>query len=456
MGFQKDVESIILNVKKPGAESRRVAASSLNDEDEPEQQSRSWSPQGGYNDGQDEDAEDDLDEDDLLDDERPKILGDDDDDDDDDMDSNSGGNRNVQMLLFSATMPGWICKLTDKHMSEPIFLDAVQEGETRLASTITHLAVRLPPIYDRFEAVSAYVEDIILTKGAGGQTIVFTNTKDEADRLISSDCLGSLRTQVLHGDISQNTRQTTIKALKDGLIDVLVATDVAARGLDIAGIDLVLHTGAPMDHDTYVHRSGRTGRAGRNGTSVILYSTNEEGKLRMYENNLNFKFIKAGPPTVAEISEASAHYASKRLERISDDVVKHFMPHARSLIQEAIHADGLGRPSPEAGQEVAEGGSDRVEQLLARCMAAISNRQKITSRSLLTGEADLMTIQVDAVFKNGSQPATVQDWQKCVPFFSPHLPPPYLYITNPHTPLPSLLPTAPQARGWRAPPLARD
>ena len=412
MGFQKDVESIILNVKKPGAESRRVAASSLNDEDEPEQQGRSWSPQSGYNDGQqeEEDGEDDLDEDDLLDDERPQIL-DDDDDDEDDMESNSGGNRKVQMLLFSATMPGWICKLTDKHMSEPIFLDAVQEGETRLASTITHLAVRLPPIYDRFEAVSAYVEDIILTKGAGGQTIVFTNTKDEADRLISSDCLGSLRTQVLHGDISQNTRQTTIKALKDGLIDVLVATDVAARGLDIAGVDLVLHTGAPMDHDTYVHRSGRTGRAGRNGTSVILYSTNEEGKLRMYENNLNFKFIKAGPPTVAEISEASAQYASKRLDLISDDVVKHFVPHARSLIQEAMHADGLGLPALETGVEASPG---RVEQLLARCMAAISNRQKITSRSLLTGEADLMTIQVDAVFKNGSQPATVQDWQKCV------------------------------------------
>ena len=374
---------------------------------------RSWSPQGGYDDGsRAEEGDDDVDDlDDLLDDERSQL---DEDDEDDDMDSNSDGSRAVQMLLFSATMPGWICKLTDKHMTEPIFLDAVQEGETRLADTITHLAVRLPPIYDRFEAVSAYVEDIILTKGAGGQTIVFTNTKDEADRLISSDCLGSLRTQVLHGDISQNTRQTTIKALKDGLIDVLVATDVAARGLDIAGVDLVLHTGAPMDHDTYVHRSGRTGRAGRNGTSVILYGTSEEGKLRMYENALNFKFVKTGPPTVAEISEASAMYASKRLERINADVVKHFVPHARTLIKEAMQDSALSHASGGQGGNAAEGmeGMEKVEELMARCMAAISNRQKITSRSLLTGGTNLMTIQVDAVFKNGSQPATVQDWQK--------------------------------------------
>ena len=401
MGFQKDVESIILNVKRPGSESRKAAANSLSSDDDDGYSSsssnkpkRSWSREGGYqqqgggadaveDDG--EDGEDDEDEG-LLEDELAM-----EDEEDDDMEV-SGSSRKVQMLLFSATMPGWICKLTEKMMREPVFLDAVQKGETRLADTIKHLAVRLPPIYDRFEAVSSYVEDIILTKGAGGQTIVFTNTKEEADRLISSDCFGSLRTQVLHGDISQNTRQTTIKALKDGMLDVLVATDVAARGLDIAGIDLVVHTGAPSDHDTYVHRSGRTGRAGRNGTSVILYSTAEEYKLRNFESNLNFKFVKAGPPSATDISEASAEYSRKRLGLVDEGVVKHFLPHAKSMLEEG----------------------ETVELLLARCMAAISNRQSITSRSLLTGEKDTMTLQVDAVFKNGSQPAVVQDWQKCV------------------------------------------
>ena len=370
MGFQKDVENIVLNVKKPGQESRQKAAKSLDDDD-------------GYGDDG---------------------YGDDD-DGNFDPSKRPAGERDVQMLLFSATMPGWICKLTDKHMHKPIFLDAVQEGETRLADTIRHVAVRLPPVHDRFEAISSVAEDLILTKGKGGQTIVFTNTKDEADRLVSSDFLGTLRTQVLHGDISQNTRQTTIKALKQGSIDVLVATDVAARGLDIAGIDLVVHTSPPNDHDTYVHRSGRTGRAGRNGTSVLLFSGNEERKLGMYENALQFKFERAGPPSAAEIVEASALYATKKLNLVDEDVKNYFLPHARSMMK-SYSKDA------QVDDDDKNYSANDVEEILAKAMAAISNRQTITSRSLLTGAEDLVTMQFDAVFKNGSQPDTLRDWQK--------------------------------------------
>lgn len=98
-------------------------------------------------------------------------------------------------------------------------------------------------------------------------------------RQVNSDCFGQLKVQVLHGDISQNSRQATIRQFREGNIDVLVATDVAARGLDIAGVDLVVHTAPPSSPDDYVHRSGRTGRAGRNGTAVMLYTSNEERKL---------------------------------------------------------------------------------------------------------------------------------------------------------------------------------
>ena len=114
--------------------------------------------------------------------------------------------------------------------------------------------MRMPQARSRVEAISSFAEDLILTKGAGGQTIVFTNTKEEADNLFGSECFGKMRTQVLHGDISQNTRQATIKQFREGQLEVLIATDVAARGLDIAGVDLVLHTAPPNDHDTYVHR----------------------------------------------------------------------------------------------------------------------------------------------------------------------------------------------------------
>lgn len=121
MGFQKDVETIIMNVKAPGEEARKKATASLSDDND------RWA----------------VDDDDVV----------------------AKSDRDVQMLLFSATMPGWISKLTDKHMIDPIFMDAVQEGDSRLAAEITHFAVPLPPVGDRFSSVVSCIEDLILTKG---------------------------------------------------------------------------------------------------------------------------------------------------------------------------------------------------------------------------------------------------------------------------------------------------
>jgi superfamily II DNA/RNA helicase len=296
-------------------------------------------------------------------------------------------------------------------MIEPIFLDAVQEGETRLSHTITHFAVPLPPTGDRLESVTSCVEDLILTKGAGGQTIVFTNTKEEADNLIMANCFGQLKCQVLHGDIGQNSRQNTIRQFKEGQIDILVATDVAARGLDIAGVDLVVHTGAPGDSDTYVHRSGRTGRAGRSGSSVMLYTGSEERKLRNLESDLNFRFKRTGSPSPQEIAEASAIAASKRLELVTPVLARQFAPHARRIIHSYVTRNKISLIEDEVEDEVMDGeegdedvenddesempiavdeeepyeeatqySAKEVEELMSRCLAAISNRNSITSR----------------------------------------------------------------------------
>ena len=389
MGFQKDVESIIANVKVPGEKSRQKAQKSLDDI------TKRNDDEGGYNRFDDDDDFDD------------------DEDDEEDKDLAVSNQRAVQMLLFSATMPGWICSLTDKHMDDPIFLDAVDPNESRLAPTIEHLAIRLPPTYDRVEAISAYAEDILLTKGTGGQTIVFTNTKEEADRLASSDCFGQFKTQVIHGDIGQNSRQQIIKQFKEGIIDVLVATDVAARGLDIEGVDLVVHASPPMDPDTFVHRSGRTGRAGRNGTSVLLYNDQEERKLYMFESGLKFKFTRAGPPSASEVSAACANFASKRLEKVTKSTVKHFLPHARRIINEVLNADEEDLQDANDEEEEEED-SVLIERLLAKCIAAISNRQQISERSLLTGEAGLKTMKFEAVFKNGTTPESIRNWQRLV------------------------------------------
>jgi superfamily II DNA/RNA helicase len=148
MGFQKDVETIIMNVKAPGEEARKKATASLSDDND------RWAI-----------------------------------DDEDDMPVKGKSDRDVQMLLFSATMPGWICKLTDKHMIDPIFLDAVQEGDSRLAAEITHFAVPLPPVGDRFSSVVSCIEDLILTKGTNRTKQ--NATEHDVQRTVFAICLYS-------------------------------------------------------------------------------------------------------------------------------------------------------------------------------------------------------------------------------------------------------------------------
>ena len=113
------------------------------------------------------------------------------------------------------------------------------------------------------------VLELVRSYGCSGRTIVFADTKNDCNELAGS--LGEvLGARALHGDIKQDHREMAIKAFKAGKFSVLVATDVAARGLDIKGIELVIQTGPPKDHESYIHRSGRTGRAGTTGVSITL------------------------------------------------------------------------------------------------------------------------------------------------------------------------------------------
>ena len=158
-----------------------------------------------------------------------------------------------------------------------------------------------------------------------------------------------------------------------------------------------------------LYRSGRTGRAGRNGTSILLYNPSDEGKLRMFENTLNFKFEKSGPPTLSQISEASAQLASKKISMVGENAAKHFVPHAKSLIEKIMNES---ENETDEDNDTESSVTEKYELLLAKCLAAISNRQSITTRSLQTGESGLLTLHVEAVFKNGTSPDNVRDWHR--------------------------------------------
>jgi superfamily II DNA/RNA helicase len=101
---------------------------------------------------------------------------------------------------------------------------------------------------------------------------------------------GKMSIAPLHGDIPQSQRQYTLRQFKDKFIDILIATDVAARGLDISGVELVVHMNPPKNIDQYVHRSGRTGRAGRPGTTILFHTREESRELQALEDDLNFFF----------------------------------------------------------------------------------------------------------------------------------------------------------------------
>lgn len=359
MGFQKDVDTIIMSVKSSSETARELAAKSLA--------------------ATDYDGEDFFEAEKLA----PK--------------KSSESLREVQMLLFSATMPGWICKIADNLMRNPIFLDAVQEGETRLANTITHYAIPLPAVQSDRSAVPPRVlsavgvlEDIIMSKGKGGQSIVFANFKEDCNALVSSKAFSRLKAAVIHGDISQEQRQSTLRAFKERNIDVLVATDVAARGLDIAGVDLVVHLSLPKDHDSYVHRSGRTGRAGRAGTAVALYSPDEIYKLKDLQRSLTFKFEHIGLPTASEVIRTYVGISEEKIRRVSDELTSHFLPYARDLIARAnsgelavkddeidiIDSDDL----VDEAERKAVGVALTTEALLARALAVMTNRNSFSVR----------------------------------------------------------------------------
>ncbi len=107
--------------------------------------------------------------------------------------------------------------------------------------------------------------------GKDKKTIVFTQTKAEANELLQNSNI-KMNIDVLHGDIPQAQREVTMKRFREGTFQALIATDVAARGLDISNVDLIVQTEPPKDYETYIHRSGRTARAGKTGTCITFYT----------------------------------------------------------------------------------------------------------------------------------------------------------------------------------------
>ncbi|CAN4094260.1 unnamed protein product [Withania somnifera] len=189
-----------------------------------------------------------------------------------------------QTMMFSATMPSWILKLTKKFLKKPVHVDLVGDSDQKLADGISLYSIACD-----MRQKPAVLGPLISEHAKGGKCIVFTQTKRDADRLAGA-MQRTLRCEALHGDISQSQRERTLSGFRKGQFNVLVATDVAARGLDVPNVDLVIHYELPNNSEIFVHRSGRTGRAGKKGSAILMHSSKQHRDVKGIEHDAGCRF----------------------------------------------------------------------------------------------------------------------------------------------------------------------
>ncbi len=206
--------------------------------------------------------------------------------------------------LFSATMPKAIEKVAAKHLRNPRRIEVTSAAST-VSTIFQTYSIVAPPL--RTEALARVLEMRGNYEGReGGAAIVFVRTRREAEEIPMALVARGIRASGISGDIAQRERERLVQALRNGEVDVLVATDVAARGLDVERIGLVVNYDVPRETEVYVHRIGRTGRAGRAGRSLTFFTLREKGRLRQIERLTGAKLTQVPIPSSQEIIDARA------------------------------------------------------------------------------------------------------------------------------------------------------
>src|SRR5690349_5722872 len=212
-----------------------------------------------------------------------------------------------QVALFSATMPPGIRKITKKYLHDPV--EVTVKSKTQTAENITqrYIQVHGPRKMDALTR--------LLEVEQGDAMIVFVRTKQATEEVAEKLRARGFSAAAINGDIPQAVRERTINSLKDGSIDILVATDVAARGLDVERISHVVNFDIPHDPESYVHRIGRTGRAGRSGTALLFVTPRERHLLKSIERVTRQKLVEIELPSVDDVNE-------KRVAKFRDSITE--------------------------------------------------------------------------------------------------------------------------------------
>ncbi len=213
--------------------------------------------------------------------------------------------ENRQTLLFSATMPKAIQELIQKFMKDPVVVKTMTNTDSDPQIDEYYTIIKELEKFDTFTSfLDVHSPDL---------AIVFGRTKRRVDELTSALISKGYRAEGLHGDITQAKRLEVLKKFKNDAIDILVATDVAARGLDISGVSHVYNFDIPQDVESYTHRIGRTGRAGKHGMAISFVNPIEMDYIRQIEKQKNRTMKALRPPTPGEVMKARESEVKKKV-----------------------------------------------------------------------------------------------------------------------------------------------
>lgn len=276
-------------------------------------------------------------------------------------------NNEIQTLLFSATIPEWINSIIDKYMKENRnLIDLVGKGTRQANKDVEHMALCCHP-REREEVLA----DILLIHvRSGARVMIFSETKADCNTLAVSEFIKQ-ECQVLHGDIVQRQREITTDGFRQGRFPVLICTDVAARGLDIDNVELIIQLKPPGDGETYIHRSGRTGRAGKKGKAIMFYAPRDRSRVKAVERVMGQKFKRIGAPQPEQLAAKCAEDSALQIKEMDTKITDIFSP----LVDEYLN---------EMDPKIA----------LANAFALISGYTKDSKkRSVLSGSKNFVTIQ---------------------------------------------------------------
>ena len=223
-------------------------------------------------------------------------------------------------FLFSATMPNEISKMAENYMSD---YETIKVGKQNSAAANVNHAYFMVQAKDRFEALKRIADIHPNIYG-----IVFCRTRRETKEVADKMMAGGYNADALHGDLSQSQRTYVMNRFRSKQLQILVATDVAARGLDVQELTHVINYNLPDDLEVYIHRSGRTGRAGNKGTSITIIHSREKNKIRQLEKLANAKFERLMVPTGDQICEKQLFNLIDKIEKVEleGSQIDKFMP----------------------------------------------------------------------------------------------------------------------------------